>query len=107
MDTVDFIDLVCNTAQSKYCDQNSHFKGVLLVVLQPVVQQHTQGHDTTVKFAVLCCPVGVNDDGWFIRENVAPFSPLALKFLLPLPFLLLREKITSVRRASQRKLLKA
>lgn len=65
---------------------------MLLVVLKPVVQQHTQRHDTAVKFAILSCPVGVYDDGGFIREDVAPFSPLALKLLLPLPFLLLRGK---------------
>lgn len=76
---------------------NSDLKRVLLVVLQSVVQQHTQGHDTTVKFAILGCPVGMYDDGRLIREDVAPFSPLTLKLLLSLPFLLLTEKNISVR----------
>lgn len=73
---------------------NSHLKGVLLVVLQPVVQQHAQRHDAAVKLAVLGRPVGVNDDGGLIREDVAPLSPLALKLFLPLPFLLLTKENT-------------
>lgn len=81
----------------------SRLKRVLLVVFQSVVQQHTQGHDTAVKFAILGCPVGVYKDGGLIREDVAPFSPLALNLLLPLPFLLLTEKNASVRRALQMK----
>ncbi len=81
----------------------SHLKGVLLVVFQSVVQQHTQGHDTAVKFAILGGPVGVYDDGGLIGEDVAPLSPLALNLFLPLPFLLLSEKNASVRRALQTK----
>jgi len=68
---------------------------VLLVVFQSVVQQHTQRHDTAIKFAILGGPVWAYDDGWLIREDVALFSPLALKLLLLLLFLLLTEKNTS------------
>lgn len=76
---------------------------MLLVVLQSVVKQHTQGHDTAVKFAILGSPVGVYDDGRLIREDVPPFSPLTLKLLLSLPLLLLTEEKTSVKRAFQPK----
>lgn len=86
MFTVDFFHL-------QTLSSNSHLKRVLLVVFQSVVQQHAQGHDAAVKFAVLGRPVGVHDDGGLIREDVASFSPLALHLLLPLPFLLLTEKI--------------
>lgn len=72
---------------------------MLLVVLQSVVQQHTQGHYTAVKLAVLGGPVWVHDDGGLIRENVASLSPLALKLLLLFLLLLLTEKNNSVRRA--------
>lgn len=81
--------------------RNSNLKRVLLVVLQSVVQQHAQGHDTAVKFAILGCPVGMYNDGRLIREDVAPFSPLALKLLLPLLFLLLTEKNISIKRVLQ------
>ena len=75
----------------------SYLKRMFFVVFQSVVQQHTQGHDTAVKLAILGCPVGVYEDGGLVREDVAPFSPLALKLFLPLPFLFLTEKNSSVR----------
>lgn len=64
---------------------------MLLVILQSVVQQHAQGHDTAVEFAIFGGPVGVNENGGLIREDVTSFSPLALNLLLPFPFLLLKE----------------
>lgn len=67
-----------------------NLKGVLFVVLQPVVQQHTQRHDAAVKFAILGCPVGVNDDCGLIWENVTPFPTLTLQLLLTLTFLFLK-----------------
>lgn len=79
---------------------NVHLKRMLFVVFQSVVQQHAQGHNTAVKFAVLGCPVGVYDDGGLIREDVASFSPLAFKLLLPLPLFLLREELFSYRSTS-------
>lgn len=65
---------------------------MLLVVLQPVVQQHAQRHDAAVELAVLGGPVWVYEDGGLIGEDVPPFSALALKLLLSPPFLLLLEK---------------
>lgn len=75
----------------------SHLKRVLLVVLQPVVQQHTQRHDAAVKFAIFGCPVGVYEDGGFIGEDVASFSPLALKLLLSLSLFFLIGKNTQLK----------
>lgn len=63
---------------------------MLLVVLQSVIQQHAQRHDAAVEFAVLCRPVGVDEDGGLIGEDVASLSPLPIKLVLALPFLLLR-----------------
>lgn len=72
-------------------ESDSNLKRVLLVILQSVVQQHTQGHDTAVEFAIFGGPVGVDENGGLIREDVTSFSPLALNLLLPFPFLLLKE----------------
>lgn len=62
---------------------------MLLVVLQSVVQQHTEGHDAAVKFAIFGSPVGVHQDGGIIGKDVAPFSPLTLKLFLLLFFIIL------------------
>lgn len=79
-----------NFAVTKH-KSDSDLKRMLLVILQSVVQQHAQGHDTAVKFAIFGSPVGVNENGGLIREDVSSFSPLALNLLLPFPFLLLTE----------------
>lgn len=62
---------------------------MLLVVFESVVQQHAQRHHTAVELAVLGGPVGLDQDGGLIGEDVASFSPLALQLLLLLPLLLL------------------
>lgn len=72
-----------------------NLKGVLFIVLQPVVQQYAQRHDAAVKFAVLGGPVGVNNDCGLIWENVTPFPTLTLQLLLPLTFLFLKFAQTS------------
>lgn len=68
---------------------------VLLVVLQPVVQQHTQRHDAAVELAVLGRPVRVDEDGGLVGEDVASLPPLALHLLLPFPLLLLAKRRTA------------
>lgn len=74
----------------------SNLKGMLLIVLQPVVQQHTQRHDAAVKLAVLGCPVWVNNDGGLIREHITPLPTLPLKFFLALTLLILRDTIFNI-----------
>lgn len=69
----------------------SNLKGMLFIILQPVVQQYTQRHDAAVKFAILGCPVGVNNDCRLIWENVAPFSTLTFQLLLTLTLLFLKK----------------
>lgn len=67
-----------------------HLKGVLFIILQSVVQQHTQGHDAAVKFAVLGSPVGMDNNGGLIWQNIASLPALAFLLLLPLSFLFLK-----------------
>lgn len=67
-------------------------EGVLLVVLKPVVQQHTQRHDAAVKLAVLGGPVWVDEDGGLVGEDVASLAPLPLRLLLPFPLFLLTKE---------------
>lgn len=67
-----------------------HLKGVLFIILQSVVQQHTQGHDAAVKFAVLGSPVGMDNNGGLIWQNITSLPALAFLLLLPLSFLFLK-----------------
>lgn len=64
-------------------------KRVLLVILQPVVQQNAQRHYAAVELAVLGRPVWVDEDGGLVGEDVSPLPPLPLHLLLPFPLLLL------------------
>lgn len=70
----------------------SHLEGVFLVVLQSVVQQHAQRHDAAVKLPALGRPVGVNDDGGLVWQDVPLLSALTLQLLLLLPLLLLMDR---------------
>ncbi len=67
-----------------------HLKGVLFIILQSVVQQHTQGHDAAVKFAVLGSPVGMDNNGGLIWQNITSLPALAFLLFLPLSFLFLK-----------------
>lgn len=93
--TSSYFHLLCG---KKNKTNDSDLKRVLLVVLQSIIQQHAQRHDTAVKFAILRCPVGVYEDGGLVREDVASLSSLAVKLLLTFPFLLLRVRYTSDKR---------
>lgn len=76
---------------------------MLFIVLQSVIQQHTQWHDTAVKFAILGSQVWVNENSWLIWQNITSLPALTLLLLLALSFLLLKTKIPSCLHATYQK----
>lgn len=84
-----------NLVVSALCS-DPHLKGVLFIILESVVQQHTQGHDAAVEFAVLGSPVGMDDNGGLIWQNITSLSALTFLLLLPLSLLFLEGNIFSM-----------